>query len=223
MLCMMHADAVLLASVATNLVDHVLVLRGFFAYLVVGALCFSEAAIMLGFVIPGETAVIIGGVLASRHHVLLPVMVLVVIACAITGDSVGYEVGKVLGPRILALKPMRGRATQIEQAREFLRRRGMIGVFIGRFTAFLRAMVPGLAGMSGMHYPRFLIANASGGTVWGTTFTLLGYFIGTSIEKVTGPASLVLLGIIVIVVIGIHVRSRLRERRVQAVAPSDPD
>ena len=183
-----------LASITTNLLDHVLVLHGFVAYLVVGLLCFGEAAFMLGFVIPGETAVVIGGVLAARGRVSLPVMVVVVVICAIVGDSVGYEVGRVLGPRI-----------------------------IGRFTAFLRAMVPGLAGMSGMHYPRFFVANAAGGIVWGTTFTLLGYFIGQSIEKVTGPVSLVILGVIVVVLVGLHVRTRVRKRRLDAAGPARAD
>lgn len=205
-----------LASITTHLVDHVLVLHGTVAYLTVGVLCFGEASIMLGFVIPGETAVVIGGVLASRHHVALPVMVLVVVMSAIIGDSVGYEVGKHLGPRVLAFKALRKRAASIERGRDFLRRRGMLGVFIGRFTALLRAMVPGLAGMSGMHYPRFLVANAAGGIIWGTAFTLLGYFIGQSIENLTGNASLILLVVIAAVVIGLHVRARTTERRRQA-------
>jgi membrane-associated protein len=211
------------ASITTNLMDHVLVLHGFVAYLVVGLFCFGEAAFMLGFVIPGETAVVIGGVLASRGRVSLPVMVVVVVLCAIAGDSVGYEVGRVLGPRILALRPLQKRRAAIESGQDFLRRRGVFGVFIGRFTAFLRAMVPGLAGMSGMHYPRFLAANASGGIVWGTTFTLLGYFIGQSIERVTGPVSLVILAAIAITLIGLHVRSRVRNRRLEAAKPADAD
>lgn len=204
-----------MASITSNLMDHVLVLHGPIAYLIVGLLCFGEAAIMLGFVLPGETAVIVGGVLASRHHVALPVMVVVVVACAIVGDSVGYEVGKHLGPRILALKPLKKRAASIDRGREFLRRRGMLGVFIGRFTALFRAMVPGLAGMSGMPYGKFLLANAAGGIIWGTTFTLLGYFIGQSIENLTGTASLVLLGVIAVLALALYVRSRIKERHAE--------
>lgn len=204
------------ASITTNLLDHVLVVHGLLAYLIVALLCFGEAAVMLGFVLPGETAVILGGVLASRHHASLSVMVLVVVLSAIIGDSVGYEVGKVLGPWILRLKPIRKRAAAIERGREFLKRRGMSAVFIGRFTAFLRAMVPGLAGMSGMGYPRFLIANALGGIVWGILYTLLGYFIGQSIENVSGPVSLGLLGLVVLALIALRVRRGIKERRSEA-------
>ena len=217
MMTVIHTPiAAAVASITTDILDRVLVLHGFLAYLAVGLLCFGEAAVMLGFVLPGETAVITGGILASRNHEALPLMIVVVVVCAIAGDSIGYEVGKILGPRILTLKPMRKRAASIERGREFLRRRGMAGVFLGRFTAFLRAMVPGLAGTSGMHYPRFLIANVTGGIIWGTTFTLLGYFIGTSIEKMTGPASLVLLAVIALVVLALHLRSRAKERRMEA-------
>ena len=80
-------------------------------------------------------------------------------------------------------------------------------------------MVPGLTGMSGMHYPQSLLANAAGGIIWGSTFTLLEYFIGTSIEEVTGPASLVLVGIIALAVVGIHLRSKTREPRLGSGAP----
>lgn len=206
------------ASITSWLTDHVLVLHGPVAYVIVGLLCFAEAAIMLGFVIPGETAVILGGVLASRHHVSLAGMVIVVVACAIVGDSVGYEVGKLLGPKILTLKPLRKRAGTIVHGREFLQRRGTVGVFIGRFTALLRALVPGLAGMSGMAYPKFLVANAAGGIVWGTLYTLLGYFIGQSIEGLTGDLSLVVLGAAVVVLVALYLRRRIKERRLEALA-----
>jgi membrane protein DedA with SNARE-associated domain len=211
------------ASFTSNLINYVLILHGTLAYVVVGLLCFSEAAVMLGFILPGETAVIVGGVLASQHHASLGVMLAVVIFSAITGDSVGYEVGKKLGPKILGLKPLQKKAASIEQGRDFLKRRGMIGVFIGRFTAFLRAMVPGLAGMSGMHYPRFLIANATGGITWGTTFTLLGYFIGTSVEKLTGKSSAILLGVIVIVLVVIHFRTRRKEKHLNIAFSDNKD
>jgi len=201
------------ASITSSLLDHVLVLHGLWAYVIVGLLCFGEAAIMLGFVIPGETAVVIGGVLASQHHVNLVTMVLVVVASAVVGDSVGYELGKYLGPKILALKPMQRRAANIERGRDFLRRRGMVGVFIGRFTALFRAMIPGIAGMSGMPYPKFLIANAAGGIIWGTTFTLLGYFIGQSIERITGIVSEAVLGVVALILLGLYVRSRLVKRK----------
>ena len=89
----------------------------------------------------------------------------------------------------MKLPVLRHRRVALERALEGLRRRGPIYVFIGRFTAFLRAVMPGLAGMSRMNYRRFLIANALGGLLWGVTFTLLGYFAGTALTRIEKYAS----------------------------------
>jgi membrane protein DedA with SNARE-associated domain len=94
-----------------------------------------------------------------------------------------------------------------------LRKRGALFVFIGRFTAFFRAVIPGLAGLSKMRYRVFLPANAAGGLCWGVLFLLLGYFVGQAIENAASIASYVLLGIIVLVVVVLFVRHRRREKR----------
>ena len=87
-----------------------------------------------------------------------------------------------------------------------------MAVFLGRFTAFLRAVVPGLAGMSSMHYGTFLAANAAGGLCWGVLYVFLGYFVGQRVEKATGIASDVLLGLIVVVIVVSIIRHRRRDK-----------
>src|SRR2546430_4892824 len=84
-----------------RLLDHLLTLPAAAAYVLVGLLVFAEDALFVGFVVPGETAAVLGGVDASRGHVRLWVVILLVVAAAIVGDSVGYEVGRRFGPRIL--------------------------------------------------------------------------------------------------------------------------
>ena len=143
---------------------------------------------MLGFVFPGETAAILGGVLASKGGVSLAAITITVIACAIVGDSVGYWVGGQVGRELLALGPLRKRQKGLDTALEQLRRRGALAVFLGRFTAFLRAVIPGLAGLSRMHYRIFLPANAAGAICWGFLYVFLGYFVGERVEKATGIA-----------------------------------
>jgi membrane-associated protein len=106
------------------------------------------------------------------------------------------------------------RGVALERALEGLRRRGPIYVFIGRFTAFLRAVMPGLAGMSKMHYRRFLVANALGGVIWGVGFTLLGYFAGgalTKIEKYASWAGIALLVLVIAFAVVMHSRRKRRE------------
>ncbi len=153
-------------------------------YALVGLLVFGEAAVFAGFVLPGETAVVLGGVIASRQGVDLRVLMVLVVLCAIVGDSVGYEVGRIWGTRVLRTRPLRRHEERLDRARTFLRERGAFAVFLGRWTAFLRAVMPGLAGVSRMPYRRFLVWNAVGGVAWGVTFCLVGYLAGNSYEVV---------------------------------------
>jgi membrane-associated protein len=189
--------------------------HGPLAYVVCGLLVFGEAAVLLGFVIPGETAALIGGVLASLHHVDLALMVAVIVVCAIVGDSVGYEVGKLLGPWLVEHRPLRGHAG-VHRGQDLLARRGGPAVFLGRWLALARALVPGLAGMSGMRYRTFLAYNAVGGIVWGATFVLIGYGAGTSyaaVAKTVGVYSLAILGAVVLGVVGYVIVRRRRDRQ----------
>jgi membrane-associated protein len=150
------------------------------AYVVIFALVFAEAALFVGFVLPGETACLIGGVLCATGRLHLVVLLPLVVVAAIVGDSVGYEVGRLSGPSLLRTRLLRRYTQRIEGAQRTLRERGRWAVFFARFTAFLRAVMPGLAGMSRMPYGRFLVFNAAGGIVWGVGVTLLGYFAGAS-------------------------------------------
>jgi membrane-associated protein len=150
------------------------------AYVVIFGLVFAEAALFVGFVLPGETACLIGGVLCATGRLHLAVLLPLVVVAAIVGDSVGYEVGRLSGPSLLRTRLLRRHTQRIEGAQRTLRERGRWAVFFARFTAFLRAVMPGLAGMSRMPYGRFLVFNAAGGIVWGVGVTLLGYFAGAS-------------------------------------------
>ncbi|WUH89081.1 DedA family protein [Streptomyces sp. NBC_00433] len=174
---------------------------GIAVYAVVGALVFCEDALFFGFVLPGETAVVLGGVVAGQGRVSVYWLSAVVVLAAIAGDSVGYEVGRRFGPRILETKALRGHEARIDQARNFIRRRGPVAVFLGRFIAFFRALMPALAGMSRMPYRTFLLFNALGGLVWGVGFTLVGYFAGTAykrVEKTAGTAVAIVVAVIVV-------------------------
>jgi membrane-associated protein len=201
--------------VIARLLDPLLNLHGWEAYSLVGALVFAEASILIGFFFPGETAVILGGVAASRGHINIVILIVVVVACGIGGDSVGYFVGERWGRRLLQTRLLRKRQRLLNAVFDQLNRRGAIAVFVSRFTAFLRAAVPGLAGISSMPYRIFLPANAAGGLVWGTGFCLLGYLLGhayTRLEHASGIASDVLLGLIVVVIVVLSLRRRRREK-----------
>ncbi|MTL15444.1 DedA family protein [Nocardia seriolae] len=200
-----------------SLLHRILDIAPVWVYLVVTLLVFVEDAIFVGFVVPGETAAVLGGVAASQGHVVLGVMIVLVVAAAIVGDSVGYEVGKRVGPRLLGVRMLDRHRGRIEQAQGYLAERGGWAVFLGRFTAFFRAMMPALAGTSGMPYRRFLLFNAIGGIVWGTAFVVLGYLAGQSYEAVAKPVGRELAIAVAALVVLALIVWKLRERRREQV------
>lgn len=197
--------------------DGLLGLPPLVAYLLIFLLVFGEAAVFVGFVVPGETAVVLGGVLASRHGLSLAGLLTLVVVAAVIGDSVGYEVGRHYGARVLRWRLLHRHADRIEGARRYLRERGAYAVFLGRWTAFLRAVMPGLAGVSRMPYRRFLLFNAIGGIAWGVTYCLVGYLSGASyhvVERRIGTAGAIVTAVVVLgAVLGWHVRRRLSHRK----------
>jgi membrane-associated protein len=186
----------------SGLVHRVLELPGWLVLLVTGLVVFAEDAVFVGFVVPGETVALLAGAAAKLGHVSLVGVLVVVVAAAIVGDSVGYEVGRHLGPRILDLRILRKRRGRLDAARDFLARRGGSAVFLGRWVAFLRAVMPALAGTARMPYRRFLAFNAAGGLAWGATVVLLGYAAGASyaqVEKLVGrDAAVVVLAVAIV-------------------------
>lgn len=196
--------------------DHLLVLHGWTALALIFLLPALEASVFLGFVFPGEIAVVIGGVLAYDGKVPLAGAIAAASLGAVIGDSVGYLVGQRWGDPLLARLPRRlVKPEHVEQGKQLINRLGGRAVFVGRFAAALRALVPGLCGVSRMRYPRFLVWNILGGVVWATTFTLIGNAAGTAwarIDHYASVASWGLLGFAVLVVAGVVVFNKRRQR-----------
>ncbi len=144
---------------------------------------FAEAAAFVGFILPGETSLLIGGVLAHSGVWNVWLFLGCAIVGAIAGDSVGYEVGKHFGPQIKTTqfgKFVGEKRWRLAQA-IFDRYHGG-AIFFGRAQALLRALVPSLAGMNGVPYRTFLKWNAAGGIVFSTTVVLLGYQFASSLS-----------------------------------------
>lgn len=184
-----------------TIIDHILAAPTWSVLGIVALVVFVEDALFVGFVVPGETAAILGGVAASLGHVPFAAMLAVVIAAAVVGDSVGYEVGRQLGPKILRLKALDSRRKRLDEAQDLLVRRGGTAVFLGRWVAFFRAVMPALAGTAKMPYPKFLVFNALGGLVWSTAVVTAGYLAGRSYEKVQGVIGKGSAGLVLVVVL----------------------
>jgi undecaprenyl-diphosphatase len=197
--------------------SHLLALPGWLALVAVFALPGLESSAFVGFVFPGEIALLLGGVLASQGKVPLAAVLVAGVAGAALGDSVGYAVGRRYGRRML--EGTLGRFVDhdhFDRAEVFLARRGGSAVFFGRFTAALRVMVPGLAGMSRLHYRTFLLFNVSGAVCWGVLSVLVGYLAGAhwrQAEHVTSRAGLLALSLVLVVLFARAALRRLRRSR----------
>ncbi|TMD09499.1 MAG: phosphatase PAP2 family protein [Chloroflexi bacterium] len=212
-----------------SITDRILSLPVWFALALVFLLPALEASAFLGFIFPGEIAVILGGVVASQGRAPLWAFIIAAVSGAILGDSIGYLIGRRWGIHLLhktvgRLPIIRRQLDKhLESAEAYVRRRQGSAVFFGRFTAALRVLVPGLAGMSKVHYPSFLAYNVAGGVAWGTGFSILGYLAGASykqLEKVAGRVGLLLLLLIVIGLVVSQLIRTLAERspRLEAFA-----
>jgi membrane-associated protein len=201
----------------SGLIHRILELPGGLVLVITGLVVFAEDALFVGFVIPGETVALLAGAAAKLGHVSLAGVLIVVIVAAIVGDTVGYEIGRHVGPRVLQWNILKKRRKRLDDAQDFLARRGGSAVFLGRWVAFFRAVMPALAGTARMPYPKFLAWNAIGGLTWGATVVLLGYAAGASyaqVEKAFGrDAAFVVLAIVIVAVVVWRVRKRRVERR----------
>lgn len=203
----------------SGLLNSILNAPAWTVYGLVGLLVFAEDALFVGFVLPGETAALLGGVAANRGHVSVVTVLIIVMVAAIVGDTVGYEVGRHVGSRVLNLGVFDKRRARLDEARDFLARRGGFAVFLGRWIAFFRAVMPLLAGTARMPYPRFLVFNAAGGIAWGTVIVLVGYYAGASYDRVAtsigGGAAVVALVLVLAGLAFWRVRRHRAERRVE--------
>ena len=203
---------------------------GPWTYLVVGILAFLETGAFVGLVAPGETTVIVGGVIAGQGEISLYVLIGVVWACAVAGDLASYTAGRKLGRAWLLRHGDRVKITEdrLHKVEQFFERRGGVTILVGRFIGFVRALAPFIAGTSSMPLRRFLPYDVLGAGAWAATFSTLGYLFWQSFDQLTSYVSrgLFAFGTVVAVVVAIvfliqlrrdaekreHVRTWLEER-----------
>jgi membrane protein DedA with SNARE-associated domain/membrane-associated phospholipid phosphatase len=199
-----------------SIARHILGLNGWATLAIVFALPLLESSAFVGVVFPGEIAVLLGGVLAFQHRVSLAAVLAAAISGAIIGDTVGYWLGRRYGRRLL--EGRLGRLVKREhrrRAERYLAERGGKAVFLGRFTAALRALTPGLAGMARMPYRTFAVYNVAGGVVWASAMVMVGYLAGASWQRAAHWASRIGLVILALVMLGFGTRlaGRFTHRR----------
>lgn len=213
-----------MAGLVSSLTAALWHMSGSVAIVLIAVLVFGETAIFLGFVLPGEAAVVFGGVLASRGHLSLPVLIGVVVVTAVAGPLVGYEVGKRMGDRLFSSRRLSRVSGALDRARTTLRDKGGVAVLGGRFLAIVRALMPAAAGAAKMPYRVFAVHNLIGGVIWGVGYSLLGYLAGSAYavaERTVGAGLAIALAVIVIVATGIW--AWRRHHRIAALVPANDD
>lgn len=172
----------------------------------------------MGVPVPGETALITAGILASRGKLSIEAVIAVAAVAAILGDNVGFAIGRRYGRRILtAAGPFeRHRRRVIEVAEPFFDRHGPKAVFLGRWVSGLRITAAWMAGAGRMRWPTFLAYNAAGGIGWAASIGLLAYVAGDTAERIVRTAGIA--GLAAAVVAAAVVWWILRRRRRHAEA-----
>jgi membrane protein DedA with SNARE-associated domain len=189
-------------------VTHLLVQYGLILLFVVVAL---ES---FGVPLPGETALVAGGLLAARGDLSIAAVVAVAATAAIIGDNIGYWVGRTGGRKLLERAPLVNRYASrvLPPAERFFERHGGKTVFIGRFVSILRFTAAWLAGISQMPWWRFFAWNAAGGIVWALGVGLLAFYGGKAaadaISHYGAYGAAAVVGTVVLAAVGLHVWRR---------------
>jgi membrane protein DedA with SNARE-associated domain len=172
-------------------------------YVIVGTATFLENSVGAGFIVPGETLVILGGFYARLEELHLVWITAIVCTFAVLGDNLGYLIGRRYGRAFL---DRHGRklfvtAERLEKAERYYATHGGKTVFLGRFVPVARSVGFIVAGIAHMDWRRFLVYDIAGAVLWGTGHTLLGYAIGASYERWEGYLTTAGLGLVVVVVV----------------------
>jgi membrane-associated protein len=215
----------------SSLANHVIQLSGWVAYLVIAALVFGETAVFVGFFLPGEIAAILGGVLASRGHLSLPLLIVIVVVAAIAGPFVGYEIGKRMGDRLFASRSLSRVRGGADKARTVLSNRGGTAVLLGRFLAIVRAIMPAAAGAAPVRYRTFVFYNVLGALIWGAGYCALGYLAGSAYAAVArrvGTGLAIAIGVVVVAAVATwavrsHRTAATEPEPVRALGATEPE
>jgi membrane protein DedA with SNARE-associated domain len=184
---------------------------GAWIYLAVVAFIFLETTALVGFVIHGELALLVAGVAAERGDASLPVVIGLAWGAAVAGDVVSLLLGRRLGRGFLERHGPRVRFGPPQMARidAFFERHGRKAVLLGRWTGFLRATLPFVAGSSGMPLRRLLPVSAISALLWTATFVVIGYVFSESFLSAGETATRWGLVLVLVTIAALVLRSRL--------------
>jgi membrane-associated protein len=153
--------------------------------LLVSAIVFAESGLLVGFFLPGDSLLFTAGFFAAQGDMPIILLLAAIVFSAVLGDNVGYTIGRRLGPKLFKKKDsLFFRRSNLEKADVFYKKHGGKTVTLARFMPVVRTFAPVIAGATNMDRKRFMLYNILGGTTWGLSVTLVGYYLGNKIPHV---------------------------------------
>jgi membrane-associated protein len=181
-------------------------------YAILFLVIFAETGLVVFPFLPGDSILFIAGTVVATATLNVHVLVLVLIAAAILGDTVNYSVGHFIGPKVYQRPDSRWfKQAHLRRTHAFYEKYGGVTIIIGRFVPIIRTFAPFLAGVAGMSYRRFLAFNVVGGIAWISSLVYAGYLFG-NIPWVKQNLSLIVVAIVIVSLLP-AVTTYLRERR----------
>lgn len=183
----------------------------------------AETAMFLGLLVPAEATVLVAAFMADIGYFDVRHVLVATLAGGFLGDQLGYALGRFSGRRAAAHGGRLGRLWRRHEARATLlfQRRSIYAITLARFISFVRTLMPWLAGMTRMSYPRFLVYDLIGVTGWGVASVTAGFLAGRSWQALAGVLGTVST-LVVVAIIGtmvfLGVRARRRSRALVRVA-----
>ena len=187
---------------------------GHWLYLLLFLVIFAETGLVVFPFLPGDSILFIAGTVVASAGLDIHVLVLILAAAAILGDTVNYSIGHYIGPRVFDKPDSRWfKQEHLRRTQAFYDRYGGFTIIVARFVPIIRTFAPFLAGVAGMSYRRFLSFNVIGGVAWIASLCYAGYLFG-NVPWVKDNLEKIVLGIIVVSLIPV-VTAYLKERRAQ--------
>ncbi|MCC6589484.1 MAG: VTT domain-containing protein [Bryobacterales bacterium] len=156
------------------------VFSGWLGYALLAAIVFSETGLLIGFFLPGDSLLFTVGVVAGAGELNIYLINLVLMAAAIIGDAVGYQLGRRAGMAVFNKPDSKlFHKDHLRRTQEFYLKHGGKTIIYARFIPIVRTFAPFVAGIAEMGYIRFLTFNIFGGIGWVALLTTLGYTLGS--------------------------------------------
>ena len=185
---------------------------GAWLHLFLFVMVFCETGLVVTPFLPGDSLLFATGALAGAGLLSYPLSMAILLAAAVLGDAVNYEIGRHVGPGIFRRETRFLNKAHLLRAHAFYERHGGKAIILARFVPIVRTFAPFVAGVALMHPARFLSFNIVGALLWVAGLVSAGYFLG-NIPAVKNNFSLVVYGIIAVSLLPVVVeflRAKLR-------------